>query len=243
VAALAGEYDEASTRANAAETQFLAVGDDRQRWLARIHRVLADVARLRTVDLTAVTDIAAWGTADGDLGYALGLGILLSRAGRRWMVRDAAYEQATRCAKLAEQLFCAANAPLAAAQALGDQAGAHQAIHDRAAAIAAMDRADALLASLGNRTVLGSAIPVRRILLQHNAWALADTTHDADEMERLAAKLALAKVDLRSDDASLAAGTLVDQDLDSTKTFAPAYPSSRSAAAMTASAPSWSPSR
>jgi len=208
-AALANDLAEARSRASAAETQLAAVGDERGRWLARIHGVLADIAQGHTVDPKAVDEIGEWGAGDGDLAYALGLGTLLTHAGRRWWRRDGGYEQAVQCAKLAERLFQAAGAPLAAAQALGDQAAAHQAVHDRGAATNAAVRADELLESLGPRFVPALSIPARQILLQYRVWSLANTARDADSMERLAARIATRAAGLGADRIS-AARSVVD---------------------------------
>jgi CHAT domain-containing protein len=223
VAALAGDYGTAHEIAGSAESQFVAAGDDCQRWLARVHCMLADVARKVTVAPAGIDHIAKWGTGDGDLAYALGLGCLVARAGRRWLIRDAGYEQAVRCAKVAEHLFRAAGATLVAAQALGDQVTAHQAIHDRGAAIAAAQRADELLASLGPRVTPGLSIAQRRVLFQLRAWSLASAARDAGGMEAFAARLRSTAHELGPDPSSGGLALLVEQALQDTTALAPGY--------------------
>ncbi|MBC7974322.1 MAG: hypothetical protein H7138_05000, partial [Myxococcales bacterium] len=189
IAALAGDHAEARDRANRAESIFQACGDEAQGHLARIHAALADVAQLLPVDVSRIREIGAWGTRDGDLGFALGLGCLLSRAGRRWLLRDAGYEQSVHCGQLAEALSVAAGAPLAAAQAIGDQFSAHRAIRDRAAAFVDAQRADDLLSSV---RPAGAVTLGRRLMLQHAAWSLALAASDATSMDVFAGRLAQA---------------------------------------------------
>ncbi|MBC7975161.1 MAG: hypothetical protein H7138_09265, partial [Myxococcales bacterium] len=192
VAALAGDHAEARERANRAELASLACGDEAQGHLAHIHAVLAHIAEMLPVDVERIREIGAWGTGDGDLGFALGLGCLLSRAARRWLLRDAGYEQSVRCSQLAEELLVAAGAPLAAAEAVGEQFSAHAAIRDRAAAFVAAQRADDLFSSVGPGS--GGGVPVlgRRLMLQHAAWSLALAASDATSMDVFAGRLAQA---------------------------------------------------
>lgn len=173
VAAFGGDHDRAHAYASAAEAGFEAAGDDGQRYLARIHRVLADVARSIPVDPTTVRDIGAWGKGDGDLLHALRLGCMLARAGQRCLLRDACYPPSVRCAQLAELLVRAADAPLAAAQTLEVQSTLHEMIGDHAAAIASAQGAEALLASQCDGAV-GGARPVvwRRLESLLRIWYL-----------------------------------------------------------------------
>lgn len=183
LASLAGRHDEAGERATAAELAFLAVGDECGRWLARVHAVLADVARCIFVDAARVREIGTWGAGDGNFGYALGLGCMLARAARRWLYRDAGYEQAVRGALLAAELYDAAGMASLASQAFADVAEAHQAIGDRAAAATSLSTAVERLASA---KVQLPSFAIRRASMLYQSWSSALGARDPDGMERFA---------------------------------------------------------
>ena len=74
------------------------------------------------------------------VAWALGIGMLFSQAGWRWLRRDADCDRALACHRLADAAFTALGAPDFAQQTLADRALAHDAGGDWEAALVASDR-------------------------------------------------------------------------------------------------------
>lgn len=129
--------DDALSRIDAAIELYDGAGDHRGYWLARIHRALASVRRHPALrDLETPRAVAAWGQTDGSYSYALGMGLMLSRAGRAFLVRYHDSERALACFRMATELFRALDLPMRIAQSLADQGAALAAIGDHHAAAA-----------------------------------------------------------------------------------------------------------
>ena len=86
------------------------------------------------------TQIGAWGRESGAFGWALGIGMMFSLVGWRWLRRDADPDRALACHRLADATFTALGAPDFAQQTLGDRALAHDASGNRDAALVASRR-------------------------------------------------------------------------------------------------------
>jgi len=82
-------------------------------------------------DLTAVCN---WGTTTGSSSYAIGLGLLCTRAGRQALIRAGDYETAVSCLRLALTLNAGLRAPRLVSRSHADLAAVHEALGNRARA-------------------------------------------------------------------------------------------------------------
>ena len=111
---------------------FETSGDVMDAQLANACALLAPLdARRFPEDRQAAAAIGAWGNNGGSFSYALGLGLLFSRAGRQALLRDGDYEKAEACFHLALALNHALGARCRQSQTLADLATLHQALGNR----------------------------------------------------------------------------------------------------------------
>lgn len=159
---------------------FAAAQDGLHLQLARTHRLLAQVDAGQPEDLDTAAAIGAWGGGEGSFSYALGLGLVLTRAGRQALLRDGDYERAEASLQLALALNRALGAPLRVTQTLADLGEVQQVIGQRSRARTLQaDAMDGLLA-------LSSQIPAaadRLALLSQQVYLEALEHQDAEGME------------------------------------------------------------
>jgi tetratricopeptide (TPR) repeat protein len=136
VAMLADEFAGARDFAARAHETFVACGDARGAGLAKTHRVLALIgARQWTQGPQLARDIGVWGERSGSFSSTLGLGILMNRWARHWLIRRGDYERALAGCRCAQALFEALGANVNAAQSLVDQGTVYEAVGERSAAL------------------------------------------------------------------------------------------------------------
>jgi hypothetical protein len=112
-----GDPVDAVALAREAARRCDAIGDVMHGHLARTHAMIASLhARDRTDDRELARSIGQWGRTEGSFTYALGLGLMLTRAGRRALMHDGDYERAQSAFELAQVLDEALGAQLRVAQ-------------------------------------------------------------------------------------------------------------------------------
>ena len=142
VAALHDDPAAALAAAERAQAGFAAAGDLAAAQLAAAHAALAGVQAGAWPERDDVASrIGAWGRESGAVGWALGIGMLFSQAGWRWLRRDADPDRALACHRLADATFTALDEPAFAQQTLADRAIAHDTAGNGDAARVAVDAA------------------------------------------------------------------------------------------------------
>ena len=128
VAALHDDPAAALARRRARAGRLRAAGDLAAAHLAAAHAALAGVhagAWPERGDVAA--QIGAWGRESGAFAWALGIGMMFSQAGWRWLRRDADPDRALACHRLADAAVHGARRARPSQQTLGDRALAHDA--------------------------------------------------------------------------------------------------------------------
>ena len=191
LAMLAGDWRTAAQRAGEAERGFGAVGDRVGQWLAAIHRCLATIGVDRwEEDLDTARAVGLWGTGPGSFSYALGLGVLCSRAARHWLIRRGDAERALACYRCAHALFEALGASANVVQNLADQAHVLRSAGDLAGEMVTYEQAvQKCVSEAARRPELGDVLGASCIQLTTSLWDLAQREMNPDEMERAASRL------------------------------------------------------
>jgi CHAT domain-containing protein/tetratricopeptide (TPR) repeat protein len=190
LATLTGDYQAAADHVLQAQQGFQDSGDHLGYWTARAHYALARIGAGQFPEPREIaSEIGVWGATSGSFSFALGLGILFGRAGRRWLVRDGDYERSIACYRLALSLYEALHATTNVAQSLTDQGMVYKAIGERTMALTLYERA---LASYERDIAAqpGSVeLVTRSIMLALGLYNLYLQDMDADGMERSAGHL------------------------------------------------------
>jgi tetratricopeptide (TPR) repeat protein len=191
LAHLLGDYAAAAVHSRAARDAFGASGDYREYWLACAHYALARVGGGQLPeDLGLAREIGRWGASEGSFSYALGLGILFSRAGRHWFTRSGNYERALAAYRLAHALHEALGTGTNRAQSLVDQAGIHRAVGDTPTALTfytgALERYEH---EIDSAPLIAEELRLRVILLATDIYFLQARAADTNGMARAAATL------------------------------------------------------
>ncbi|KAE8358108.1 hypothetical protein BDV27DRAFT_169764 [Aspergillus caelatus] len=153
------DFAAARQELQAAAALFHDTGDTMAFQLCQAHVSICDVGEKQgPEDLQRAINIGQWGRTDGSFGYALGLGLLFARIGRRWANHIGDCERAFTCLRLAEALFKHLGAGLSRIHAIADQMNLYQLIGDFPSfsrlAVVALDECEALQSqepSLTNR--------------------------------------------------------------------------------------------
>jgi CHAT domain-containing protein/tetratricopeptide (TPR) repeat protein len=165
-----GRVDAAREYIDAAIKRYTDCGDRMALVLSRIHRSLTEIARHPALeDLETAADIGKWGK-EGSYSFALGLGIMLGRAGRAWLIRRGDAERALACFRMAKTLFEELGAPLNTAQSIADQGTALRSIGDHQAAAAKYEEALSLYLEQAGKRRPGLEKSLLRKLA--DAWSL-----------------------------------------------------------------------
>ena len=193
-AMLRDDWTDAAAFASGARGAFAACGDHRGQALAATHVLMCQLcgASLPGLDPAALArEIGAWGADSGSFSFTLGLGILVNRLSRHWLLRRGHYERALACSRTALTLFEALGARINATQCRVDHGLIHQAAGERTIALTLFARA------LDDYTALAVAYPAvadnlrqRAVFLATDLYQLALQQTDPDGMERTAARLA-----------------------------------------------------
>ncbi len=133
---LHNDWETARHSALLAAEQAHQCGDQLLERLAQTHVLMADVGLGHTGELSErARALGTWGADSGSFSFALGLGILLGRWGRRWLLREGDYERALAAIDAAGELYRALGAPINVVQTLVDRGRIHLALHDRHSAL------------------------------------------------------------------------------------------------------------
>lgn len=152
-----------------------------------IHRAGAG-HRPASSELTAAVGI--WGKERGSFSYALGLGLLASRAGRHWLTRRGDFERAQLCQRVAEALFETLGASSNLSQCLVDRGCAHQALSDYPAALTLFEEAlEAMEEASRMQPALAQTLRQRIIMLANSLYQLCQLQMDVEGMARSAQRL------------------------------------------------------
>ncbi|MFA9445330.1 CHAT domain-containing protein [Egicoccus sp. AB-alg6-2] len=142
LARLTGDDTAAVQLAERAANEAAAAGDA---WLlrtAQVHTLLARTGAGRsTASLSLPEEVAAWGISTGSYSQAFGLGLLLARAGRQFLVRAGDPDRASTCHALAGRIFAGLDARLQRSQSLADRGVVAAAVGDAHSAAHEFDRA------------------------------------------------------------------------------------------------------
>ncbi len=188
LAALAGDHAAAHGLAVQAELGFADAGDGFGRFLARTHAAIASTATGAAFDRALIREIGTWGNTDGSMSFAIGCARLLSRSGRRALLRDGDVERALALHGLACELLGATPLDMLTAQAHADSGFALQLANQLDGAADQFERAATRLGS----ATLGTAEELlpRRARTLARLWHLHDERADAGGLERATAALA-----------------------------------------------------
>ncbi|MBM3188312.1 MAG: CHAT domain-containing protein, partial [Chloroflexi bacterium] len=191
LAMLRGDWPGAAGCISQAQDALEACGDRLGYWLARTQLALCRVgAGQYPEDLPAAEAIGAWGASEGSFSYTLGLGLLMGRAARNWLIREGDYERALAGYRLSESLYRALGATTNQAQSVVDQGSVHQAIGARATAVTLYEEALDLYAAqkAAPAPIAQIALDIG-IILGANLYQLYLRDMDAEGMQRCAERL------------------------------------------------------
>ncbi len=193
LASLRDDWNEAALQAARARTLFAECGDTLNAQLAATHLLMAALSGASSgEDATALaTTIGTWGDVSQSFSFALGLGVMVNRLARHWLLRRGHAERALACSAAARALFEALGARINAAQCLVDAGLMHKAVGERSVARTLLEQALDQYTSLAAEG--SSAAPNLRqrvVLLAADVYQLALQDTDSDAMERSAARLA-----------------------------------------------------
>jgi CHAT domain-containing protein len=191
LAILRGDYRSAIEHAERAESLFQASGDYQGYRTAQIHRMLSKVSAGEVPEESDTAgEIGMWGATQGSFSFALGLGLMLGRAGRHWLIRVGDYERSLACYRLAETLYSKLGAETNRIQSLVDQGDVYQAIGDRTTALIFYEQSlDAHSANLALKPQLGQEVRDQALMLAVDVFNLYLQYMEADGMERSANRL------------------------------------------------------
>lgn len=191
LAQLRGDYRTASALAKEAAEAFGKSGDRIGYWTSRAQLALIRIAagELPEEQETAQA-IGRWGAGDGSASVALGLGFMTTRIGWHCLLREADFEKALACYRLAETLFASLGAAGHRVQSVADQAYLLNYLGAREAAVVLFEKAvDLSETEHGAETPQDGYAPIRLLGLLINLWQTYLTNMDAEGMERVAGRL------------------------------------------------------
>ena len=194
LAALRDDWGEAAAQAARARILFTDAGDTLNAQLAATHLLMAALsgASSDTDAIALATTIGSWGATSESFSFTLGLGIMVNRQARHWLVRLGHAERALACSAAARTLFEALGATINAAQCLVDAGLMHKAVGERSVARTMLEQAlDQYTALAASAAPVASNLRQRVVLLAADVYQLALQDTDSDAMERAAARLAM----------------------------------------------------
>jgi CHAT domain-containing protein len=197
LARLKEDYVTAARHAVQAREGFASCEDWRGYWIAQTHLLMCQLAGAQHSSsgaegdpLEFATQIGDWGRLSGSFGFTLGLGILINRFARHWLIRRGDYERSLACSRVAQKLFEALGATINAAQTLVDQGRTYEAAGERAAASNFFEDAlDSYLRVIDAKPAMAAAMSQRAILISNRLYQIYVQQMNADGMERSAKRL------------------------------------------------------
>lgn len=193
LAMLEGDYAAAARQAALARDGFAAREDWRGHWLAQTHLAMCRIAGARqpNVDELALAGrIGEWGRTQGSFSFTLGLGHLLNRWARHWLIRQGDYERSLAGYRVAQTLFEALGASVNAAQNLVDQGVVNLAVGNRAAATTLYEEAlDRHTEDIEVRPAIAANLRQRVMMIAQGLYQSYLQDSDADGMLRSAERL------------------------------------------------------
>ncbi len=142
IAVLENRYDDAVEHASRAVMGFEQAGDLLGVCLARAHLCLTLVCARRFAEAAEPAEaIGVWGREQGSFSFSLGLGTLLARDGRRWLVHEGDLERSLACSQLAETVFRQLGADISLARSRIDQCLIYRIAGEQGAAVEACEEA------------------------------------------------------------------------------------------------------
>ena len=192
LAILNDDYMTAARHAVQARDSFASCEDWCGYRIAQTHLLMCQLAGAQhssggaEIDpLESASQIGDWGRRSGSFGFTLGLGILINRFARHWLIRRGNYERSLACSRVAQKLFEALGATINAAQTLVDQGRTYEAAGELAAASNFFEDAlDSYLRVIDAKPAIAAAMSQRAIMITNNLYGLYIQQVNADGMER-----------------------------------------------------------
>jgi CHAT domain-containing protein len=191
LAMLDDRYAVAAQCADQASAGFEKCGDCRGSFLAQTHLIMSRIGAGQWTETPRLArEVGEWGAQQGGFSFTLGLGLMLNRFARHWLIRKGDYERSLAAYHAAQTLFEALGAPVNAAQSIVDQAVVYQAIGERLTALTRYEQAlDLHTEDINARPQIADNLRQRVIFLASNVFQLYLQQMNADGMERSAARL------------------------------------------------------
>ena len=183
--------EEAAAIACEAADQFASVGDHSNAYLARVHELLYRI-HLNPFenDAATVRQIGEWGRQDGSVSWALGLGLILTAAGRNWIQEQGDGDRSLACYRHAGDLYEALGAAVNVTQTLVDRAEVHNVSNETDACISLSLQAVDDYVECGTRApAIGDDVQLRLIRLLESMYWLYSGITEPEGMERSATRL------------------------------------------------------
>ncbi len=225
------DYQNALAAVNDAREQFRNTGDFIGYWTASAHVALLSVANGQLPEQSGIaTGIGEWGKTGGSFSFALGLGFLHSRIAWHWLLRDADFERALACFRLAETLYIGLGSTPRRVQSIMDQGYLMRKLGERDMAQIHLQQAVELqLTEQTSGLPQDTNAPLRLLLSMHGLWQAYLDGMDADGMESVADMLQTqfdwikAHPDLDNVAGSQLVMQLVQESIEYTQVTAPCY--------------------
>ncbi len=188
---LSGDFSASSQWAEGAGARFEDCGDGRGFWLAQAHLIMSRIGAGRLTEVDALAQrVGEWGAQQGSFSYSLGLGLLINRWARHWLIRKGDYERSLAGYRAARSLFEALGATTNVEQNLVDQGGVIQAVGERAIALTLYEQAlDLYSKDIHARPRIAENLRQRTVMLASNVFHLYLQQTNADGMEQTAGRL------------------------------------------------------
>ncbi len=193
LAAMTDNYPQAIQKAQGAQSTFTNLGDHLGSFTAMTHHLLARIGDGELLeDREAIAKLGQWGTTTGSHSHALGLGLMIGRAARHWLLRAGDYEKALASYRLAESLFATLGATTFQAKNAADQGRLLLGLGEYTEAISLLDKAIQLYQATRAENHVG--IDWNRIKVFHQLSLLNDlfmlhmNRDDPDAMELILKK-------------------------------------------------------
>ena len=182
-----GAFAEQRTHAGEAEQRAAAVADAPLAHAAMVHRIVADIGAGALGGHDAAAEaIGRWGRRSGSFTHALGLGLMLTRLARFWLVRRSDHDRATASLSCAGRLFTGLGATQNALQCRAETARVQASLGLRTVSQAVMrETVEAYLDDAGRR--LGVAEASQRRARDLTGTLLGQAIGSADPEACLAA--------------------------------------------------------
>ena len=174
-----------------AEKAFRVAEDYPALYLAQTHRMLAEVSNGKLApDLNTAHSIGEWGKRSGSFSYTLGLGLLIGRVARHWLIRKVDYEKALACYRLAQQLYTGLGALFNQAQSIVDQGRTYELIGEFTSALNTYEKAADLFGqTIQSRQVITNDLQRIAIMLVQSYYNLAIKNMDGKAIASCIEKL------------------------------------------------------